>query len=389
MTEFFSIQGGVCAPKGFFADGLNCGLRTGDQGDLAFIRSENPCDVAAVFTANRFQAAPLLHAQRVLGQKSQGIIINAKNANAMTGDAGLEAVYGVLKNVPFENPLMSSTGVIGVPLPVEKIAAGIKRFDWNAKNPDNAAKAIMTTDRWDKQIAFEVKTANGTFTIGAMAKGAGMIAPQLATMLCFVTTDAAVPKAALQQHLQNCMEDSFNAISVDGDMSTNDTVFVFANGQSGAYEAEAFEAVLKRALHYLALEMARDGEGAKKLVAFEVKNAASKAEAQKAAKMLSNSLLVKTALFGEDPNWGRLAATIGAAQVTCDAKTLVIQIGNVVVYDRGVNCMDKPTEEKAAKVLKEESFRIICDLGVGDESYTAYGCDLGYEYVKINADYRT
>lgn len=359
MTEFFSIQGGVCAPKGFFADGLNCGLRTGDQGDLAFIRSENPCDVAAVFTANRFQAAPLLHAQRVLGQKSQGIIINAKNANAMTGDAGVEAVYEVLKNVPFENPLMSSTGVIGVPLPVEKIAAGIKRFDWNAKNPDNAAKAIMTTDRWDKQIAFEVKTANGTFTIGAMAKGAGMIAPQLATMLCFVTTDAAVPKAALQKHLEACMEDSFNAISVDGDMSTNDTVFVFANGQSGAYEAEAFEAVLKRALHYLALEMARDGEGAKKLVAFEVKNAASKAEAQKAAKMLSNSLLVKTALFGEDPNWGRLAATIGAAQVTCDAKTLIIQIGNVVVYDRGRNCMDKPTEEKAAKVLKEESFRII------------------------------
>lgn len=389
MTEFFSIQGGVCAPKGFFADGLNCGLRTGDQGDLAFIRSENPCDVAAVFTANRFQAAPLLHAQRVLGQKSQGIIINAKNANAMTGDAGVEAVYEVLKNVPFENPLMSSTGVIGVPLPVEKIAAGIKRFDWNAKNPDNAAKAIMTTDRWDKQIAFEVKTANGTFTIGAMAKGAGMIAPQLATMLCFVTTDAAVPKAALQKHLEACMEDSFNAISVDGDMSTNDTVFVFANGQSGAYEAEAFEAVLKRALHYLALEMARDGEGAKKLVAFEVKNAATKAEAQKAAKMLSNSLLVKTALFGEDPNWGRLAATIGAAQVTCDAKTLIIQIGNVVVYDRGRNCMDKPTEEKAAKVLKEESFRIICDLGVGDESYTAYGCDLGYEYVKINADYRT
>ena len=389
MTEFFSIKGGVCAPKGFFADGLNCGLRSGDQPDLAFICSEVACEVAATFTANRFQAAPLVHAKSCLGQKSQGVIINAKNANAMTGQAGIAAVEAVVSKVPFENPLMSSTGVIGVPLPVEKIVAGIERFDFNAQNPDAAAKAIMTTDRWDKQIAFEVVTDAGTFTIGAMAKGAGMIAPQLATMLCFVTTDAAVPQAALQKHLDNCMEHSFNAISVDGDMSTNDTVFVFANGLSGAYEPEAFEEVLKRALHYLALEMVRDGEGAGKLAAFEVKGAASDDQARQAAKMLSNSLLVKTALFGEDPNWGRLAATIGAAQVECDPDTLTIAIGEVVVYDRGDNCMDAETEAKAAKVLQGESFRITCDLGQGEGVYTAYGCDLGHEYVKINADYRT
>ncbi len=389
MTQFFSVTCGVCAPQGFYADGLNCGLRPGDQPDLAFIRSEIPCDVAATFTANRFQAAPLLHAKERLGQKSQGVIINAKNANAMTAQAGIEAVQAVLERVPFENPLMSSTGVIGVPLPVEKIVAGIERFDFSAQNPDAAAQAILTTDRWDKQIAFEVETDSGRFTIGAMAKGAGMIAPQLATMLCFVTTDAAVPQAALQQHLEESMVHSFNAISVDGDMSTNDSVFIYANGLSGVYEPEAFGEVLKRALHYLALEMVRDGEGAKKLAAFEVRGAASDQEAQKAAKMLSNSLLVKTALFGEDPNWGRLAATIGAAQVRCDPDTLSIAIGEVVLYDRGQNCMDASIEVRAAKVLAGESFKITCDLGQGEGRFVAYGCDLGYEYVQINADYRT
>ncbi len=389
MTQFFSITGGVCAPQGFFAGGLNCGLRSGDQPDLAFIASEVPCDVAATFTANRFQAAPLLHAKERLGQKSQGIIINAKNANAMTGPKGLEAIDTVLEAVPFENPLMSSTGVIGVPLPAETIAAGLKRFSWREREPDAAAEAIMTTDRWSKQIAFEVETGSGTFRIGAMAKGAGMIAPQLATMLCFVTTDAAVPKEALEKHLGSCMEKSFNAISVDGDMSTNDSVFLYANGLSGAYEPEAFETVLGRMLHHLALEMVRDGEGAGKLAAFEVKGAANEAEAKKAAKMLSNSLLVKTALFGADPNWGRLAATIGAAQVACDPATLSIAIGDVVLYERGENRMDEACEAKAAKVLQKESFRITCDLGQGEAAYTAYGCDLGYEYVKINADYRT
>jgi glutamate N-acetyltransferase/amino-acid N-acetyltransferase len=274
-------------------------------------------------------------------------------------------------------------------LPVEKIIAGLKRFDWNAKNPDAAANAIMTTDRWNKQIALEVQTANGTFTIGAMCKGAGMIAPQLATMLCFVTTDAALNREALQAHLNACVETSFNAISVDGDMSTNDTILILANGLSGAYDPSAFEWALDRILRHLALEIVKDGEGASKIAAFEVKGAANGDEAKKVAKALANSLLVKTALFGADPNWGRLASTIGAARVECDPARLVIAIGDVVVYDRGANKMDALTEQKAAAVLRTDSFRIVCDLGVGEAAFTAYGCDLGYEYVKINADYRT
>ncbi|MDR0664492.1 MAG: bifunctional glutamate N-acetyltransferase/amino-acid acetyltransferase ArgJ [Helicobacteraceae bacterium] len=384
-----SVKGGVCAPIGFYADGLNCGLRKGEQGDLAFVRSEIACEAAAVFTSNRFAAAPLIHAKKHIDRKVQAVVINAKNANAMTGKAGLEAVEEIARHIPFENPLTSSTGVIGAPLPVEKIIAGIERFDWNAKNPDNAARAIMTTDRWDKQIALEIHSESGTFTIGAMCKGAGMIAPQLATMLCFVTTDAALDKEALQAHLNACLETSFNAISVDGDMSTNDTVLVLANGLSGAYDPVAFEWALERILRHLALEIVKDGEGASKIALFEVKGAANGDEAKRVAKALSNSLLVKTALFGADPNWGRLASSIGAARVECDLARLVISIGDIVVYDRGVNKMNAQVEEKAAAVLRANSFKITCDLGAGEASYGAYGCDLGYEYVKINADYRT
>ncbi len=306
----------------------------------------------------------------------------------MTGEEGLSNISRVLKEFPFENSLMSSTGVIGQQLPVEKILNGMKKLDFNGKNSDKASSAIMTTDAFKKEIAFKVVTQNGEFTIGAMAKGAGMIAPSLATMLCFVTTDASLEKAELQEHLDSCLEESFNAISVDGDMSTNDSIFVMANGKSGVYDKTAFREVLKRTLHHLALEIARDGEGAKKLVAFEVKNAASYEEAKKVAKALSNSLLVKTALFGEDPNWGRIASTIGAAQVECKEEDLKISIGSVVIYN-GKGVMTPEVEEKAYKVLQEKEFRIFCDLGAGNEAYTAYGCDLGYEYVKINAEYRT
>ncbi|MDR1451861.1 MAG: bifunctional glutamate N-acetyltransferase/amino-acid acetyltransferase ArgJ [Helicobacteraceae bacterium] len=384
-----SVKGGVCAPRGFYADGLNCGLRKGEREDLAFIRSENPCEAAALFTSNRFAAAPLIHAKERIDRKVQAAVINAKNANALTGEAGLNAVKELVKLIPFENPLMSSTGVIGQPFPVEKIADGVKRFNWNAKNPDAAARAIMTTDRWDKQIAFEVQTENGTFSIGAMCKGAGMIAPQLATTLCFVTTDAALNKTQLKAHLDRCVETSFNAISVDGDMSTNDTILILANGLSGAYEPTAFEWTLEKILRHLALEVVKDGEGASKIAAFEVKGAANGFEAKKVAKALAESLLIKTALFGCDPNWGRIASTIGAAQIECDPSRLVISIGDIVVYDRGANKMDALVEEKAAAVLRTDSFKIACDLGAGEASFTAYGCDLGYEYVKINADYRT
>jgi len=389
VFKLFPIDGGVCAPQRFFADGLNCGLKP-EAEDIGFFRSDTPCDVAAVFTANRFAAAPVKHAKAHIDKKSAFMLINSKNANAMTGTKGLEDITTLLSEIPYENPLMCSTGVIGEFLPLEKLSNGIKALDFNAKNSDGAAKAIMTTDRWKKEMALEVELEDGqTFRIGAMAKGAGMIAPNMATMLCFITTDAAVPKEALQCHLDEVVGCTFNAVSVDGDMSTNDSVFIYANGASGVYAEDAFKEALKVMMHRLALELVKDGEGAEKLVGFEVKGAISDAEAEQCAKALSNSLLVKTALFGEDPNWGRLAMAIGASGVECDETTLTIQIGSVVLYEKGDNKMSKEVEERAAKVMEKPEFRICCDLGLGAGHYTAYGCDLGHAYVKINADYRT
>jgi len=208
-------------------------------------------------------------------------------------------------------------------------------------------------------------------------------------MLCFICTDANVPKADMKELLEVNSHTTFNAISVDGDTSTNDTVMLLSNGKSKAYNKIAFQEALRLVMHDMAMLMVADGEGAKKAVAFEVNNAASIEEAEIAAKALSNSLLVKTALFGEDPNFGRIASTIGASRVTCDENSLVISYNDVIVYNKGELCFNEETEEKAGKVLQNDGFKIICDLGVGDASFTAWGCDLGYEYVKINADYRT
>jgi glutamate N-acetyltransferase/amino-acid N-acetyltransferase len=322
-------------------------------------------------------------------------LINAKNANAMTGAAGIEDVKEVLGSLQekfpsIQNPVMSSTGVIGVRLPKEKILNTALEFDLSSKNGKSLSEAIMTTDSYPKSSFYEVKLENGSsFKIGAIAKGAGMINPNLATMLCFICTDAAVPPEDMKGMLTDNAQTTFNAISVDGDTSTNDTVLLLSNKKSGAYEKEAFKEALRMVMHDMAMLMVADGEGAKKAVAFEVNGAVTPAEAEKCAKDLSNSLLVKTALFGEDPNWGRIASTIGASGVVCDETKLVITFGDVTVYNLGEILFDKEMEAKAAKVLQEKSFKITCDLGVGESSFTAYGCDLGYEYVKINADYRT
>jgi glutamate N-acetyltransferase/amino-acid N-acetyltransferase len=313
----------------------------------------------------------------------------------MTGDEGIADIDVVLdalvaKFPQIKNPVMSSTGVIGARLPKEKIIASFDKINLEEKDFENAANAIMTTDRWQKTIAFRVELEDKTaFKIGAMAKGAGMINPQLATMLCFITTDAAVPASHIKPMLQEAAHTTFNAVSVDGDTSTNDTVMLLANGLSGVYSQEAFTEALRLVMQYLALEMVKDGEGANKLAAFEVKNAATNEDAEIAAKALSNSLLVKTALFGEDPNWGRIASTIGASGVQCNPKTLTITYDDVVIYEKGISKFDAICEEKAGKVLKKDEFKITCDLGQGSHKFTAYGCDLGYEYVKINADYRT
>ena len=393
MFTILPIKGYIDQIDGFYCDGISAGLKPSGDKDLGFIYTSEACEVEAVFTENRFKAAPLKHFL-AYGEnfKSNFVLINSKNANAMTGKKGIEDINTIFSQLPFSllNPIMSSTGVIGSPLPIEKIVEGAKLFDLKAKSGENLSKAIMTTDAYAKTSMYQVKLEDGSsFKIGAVAKGAGMINPNLATMLCFICTDANIPKEDMREALEVNSESTFNAISVDGDTSTNDTVMLLANQKSNSYDKEAFIEVLRLVMHDMAMLMVSDGEGAKKSVAFEVLNASSKEDAQKAAKALSNSLLVKTALFGEDPNFGRIASTIGASQIQCDEEKLVISYNDVVVFNKGEISFDAIQEEKAGKVLAKSSFKITCDIGLGNENFTAYGCDLGYKYVEINADYRT
>ena len=392
MYNIIHTDGGVCVGEGFFADGISAGLKPDGAKDMAFIYSEDECEIASVFTTNKMTAAPIRHFRLKGDFKTNFVLINSKNANAMTGKAGISDIDEILSTCQENiiNPVMSSTGVIGVRVPKEKIINGIKLFDLTQKNPHAAAQAIMTTDTFSKEIAFQVKLEDGTsFNIGAMAKGAGMINPAMATMLCFITTDANVSKDEMQEILDEVTKTTFNAASVDGDTSTNDTVMLLSNAKSGAYDRDAFKDVLFKVMHFLALEMVRDGEGATKLVTYNISGAKDEREAEIVAKALSDSLLVKTALFGEDPNWGRIASTVGASGVECSEDTLKISFDNLCVYDRGELYFDEEMERKAAIVMGHKKFTISCDLGVADGSFKAYGCDLGYEYVKINADYRT
>ena len=393
MFTILPIKGYIDQIDGFYCDGIHAGLKPNGNNDLGFIYTKKPCTVAAIFTENRFQAAPLKHfLQYAEDFKTNFVLINSKNANALTGRKGIENINTLFSQLDFDlvNPIMSSTGVIGNPLPIEKIVAGAKRFDLSAKNGENLSRAIMTTDAYPKSCMYEVKLEDGSsFKIGAIAKGAGMINPNLATMLCFICTDAAAPYEDIKEALKINSETTFNAISVDGDTSTNDTVMVLSNGNSNAYDKEAFAEVLRLVMYDMAMLMVADGEGAKKVAAFEVINAATKEQAMIAAKALSNSLLVKTALFGEDPNFGRIASTIGASRIDCDDEKLVISYNDVVVFNKGEICFDAQIEAKASEVLKKDKYKIICDIGLGDGCFTAYGCDLGYKYVEINADYRS
>ncbi len=394
MSKITPNDNGVCSADGFYADGIAIGLKKDNQKDIAFIYSDTLCEVASVFTTNKMTAAPIRHFRSMGEFKTNFVLINSKNANAMTGEAGIDDIRETLsglqqKFTQIQNPVMSSTGVIGVRLPKQKILEGALNFDLNRKDPVSASEAIMTTDTFSKSIAFDVECENGKFSIGAMAKGAGMINPAMATMLCFITTDADVGAEQMQTILNEKTKTTFNAASVDGDTSTNDTVILLSNRKSGAFDEEAFSEALRRIMHFLALEMVRDGEGATKLVEYVVTGAKDDAEAEIAAKALSNSLLVKTALFGEDPNWGRIASTIGASGIECDEKSLSISFNDLCVYEKGTLHFDADMEAEAAKVMKSSEFTISCDIGIAKGEFTAYGCDLGHEYVKINADYRT
>lgn len=395
MFKIYPIQGSLEQIEGFYCNGIHAGLKKNNAPDLGFIYSDTLCDIEAVFTSNKFQAAPLRHFQRKAKDfQTNFVLINSKNANAMTGEEGINDIDQIFTSLEEKfdiiNPVMSSTGVIGVKIPKEKIIAGAMDFDLYSQNGDELAKAIMTTDAYPKQILLEVELENGSsFKIGAIAKGAGMINPNMATMLCFIVTDADVPKNDMRSLLAEHVTTTFNAISVDGDTSTNDTVMLLSNKKSGSYNKDAFSEALRQVMAKLADDIVSDGEGAKKSVAFEIKGAKDDSEAEICAKKLSNSLLVKTALFGEDPNWGRIASTIGASGVECNENSLTITFKDVLVYNKGEIYFDKENELKAAEVLQTDRFKIVCDLGVAEGSFTAYGCDLGYEYVKINADYRT
>jgi len=393
MFKIIPINGSITAVDGFYASGVKSGFKKNDY-DLGYIYSGNVCDVAYTFTTNKFQAAPIKYVLQNNIKQTNFLLLNSKNANAMTGKKGIEDIKELLEFTKEKfftkeliNPIMSSTGVIGVRLNKEKLKNGIEKFVFE-KDDKKVVHSIMTTDSYEKEVAFEVTLDNGEkFRIGAIAKGAGMINPAMATMLCFIVTDANISDD-MRELLKEAVALSFNAISVDGDTSTNDSCFLLTN-RNGAYHKDAFKEALRLTLQKLAFDIVKDGEGANKLVAFEIKGAKNQEEAQKIGKALSNSLLVKTAIFGEDPNWGRIASTIGASGCECDEEKLTISFENILVYDKGEIYFDKETESKAASVMKKDEFKISCDLGLGKGEFTTYGCDLSYEYVKINADYRT
>lgn len=393
MYKITQISGGLTNISGFYFGGVNSGFKK-EGNDLGFIRSDEPVDVSAKFTSNKFKAAPIRHFMRYGANfRTNFILLNSKNANAMTGDEGvrdIDEIFANLSNrINLINPVMSSTGVIGYRLKKDKICAAFDKFDFSSRDSDGVTGAIMTTDSFKKEIAVSVKTAQGEFKIAAVCKGAGMINPALATMLCFILTDADIPKSDMDELLSAACEQSFNAVSVDGDTSTNDTAMLLASREAKIYEREAFKEALNLVTKELALMLVRDGEGATKVVEFEVCGAINLEQAQRAAKALSNSLLVKTALFGEDPNWGRIASTIGASGVECDEERLEIYYDDALVYDKFNKELDAVREAAAHEVMKKPSYKIRCNLNMGEAKFSAFGCDLGHKYVSINADYRS
>jgi glutamate N-acetyltransferase/amino-acid N-acetyltransferase len=398
------IAGGVAAPRGFRAAGVSAGIKAKGL-DLALIVSDRPAAATAVFTTNKAEAAPVVVSRDHLsrsGGLARAIVVNSGCANACTGDAGLQIARDMaaetarLVGCPAEQVLVASTGVIGVALDIEKIRLALPTA-MDALGDDHdalAAQAIMTTDPFPKEAAARATIGSREAIIAGIAKGSGMIEPHLAmqaTMLAFVTTDAAVPKPLLERALCEVVGDTFNAITVDGECSTNDCVMILANGASGAAVDESNYDVFVHTLHTvclrLALDIVRGGEGATKLVTVNVTGARSASDARRAAKALANSPLVKTAIHGGDPNWGRLIAVAGRAGVEFNVSRAAVTIGSIVLFKDG-----RPHDEaaaEAARYLKNSDIAVSVDLGVGSVSSTVWTCDLSAEYVRINADYRT
>ncbi|MCX5749960.1 MAG: bifunctional glutamate N-acetyltransferase/amino-acid acetyltransferase ArgJ [Candidatus Saganbacteria bacterium] len=399
--KFKLIEGGICAPKMFLSAGTACGIKKSNKKDIALIYTPHIASAAAVFTTNKVKAAPILVSQKnIKGGKAHAVIVNSGNANACTGRQGMKDAWeminqtaAAMKILP-SHVLVASTGIIGVPLPTKNISSGIWTVSRMIKrhDPGDAAEAIMTTDTRKKSVAVElVFGKNRRVRIGGIAKGSGMICPDMATMIAVLTTDALIGPKPLQKALKEAVSDSFNMLTVDNDMSTNDCVFILANGQSEKVTTgkkfEQFVSALKYVCCCLAKEIARDGEGATKLITINVTGARSKEDARKTAKSIAGSSLFKCAVFGTDPNFGRILAAAGYSGAGIDPDRIEVDIEGVKLVKNGVPL--RFDAQKAVGCLKKDKVIINVDLNQGKYSATAWGCDMTEGYIKINAHYHT
>ena len=404
------ITGGVTAAKGFLAAGVEAGIKYQNRKDMAMVYSKTPCRAAGVFTPNVVKAAPVLWDKEVVESEweAQAIVVNSGIANACTGKLGYEycretagAAADALEISP-QSVLICSTGVIGMQLPMEKMTEGVRMLAKAIKPGEeagtDAAKAIMTTDTRNKQVAVKVTIGGKEVTIGGMCKGSGMIHPNMCTMLAFVTTDVNISKKLLQEALSADVQDTFNMVSVDGDTSTNDTLLVLANGQAGNHEITEKGAdydTFVEALHYvnetLAKKIAGDGEGATALFEVKVIHADNKEDAKTLAKSVITSSLTKAALFGHDANWGRILCALGYSGAKFDPEAIELYLessaGKILIFKDGMAA--DYSEEEATRILSCSEVTALVDMKMGEAKATAWGCDLTYDYVKINADYRS
>jgi len=401
------IPGNIIAPKGFKAGSVHCGLKRDKKNhDIGIIFSEQPCKTAALFTTNQIVAAPIkLSRDVVKNGKAQAIVVNSGNANACTGKKGekdaesMALLTSKQLNIKPDEVLVASTGIIGHHLPMAKIKAGISNSSERLGNKNthaiSIAKAIMTTDLVHKQIAVKTKIGGKEVTIGAIAKGSGMISPDMATMFCFITTDAVISLNTLRSCIKRSTESSFNQITVDGHMSTSDMVAILANGMaqnrnitsSTKNDLALFQKALDYVTQNMAKEIVKDGEGATKFVQIEIHEAKSASDAKKIARTIAESPLVKTAINGEDPNWGRIVSAAGYAGVTLDESKLKLAVNKITIYKKGLPVT--PAPKRLNSVMKKKEITIQLHLGMGNKSTTLWTCDLSKEYVSINADYHT
>jgi glutamate N-acetyltransferase/amino-acid N-acetyltransferase len=395
----------ITAPKGFLATGLHCGIKESGKPDLGLIACPAGATAAAVFTTNKIVAAPVaISKQHVKNAKLYGIVVNSGNANACTGQKGLSDAIKMCRttakqmNVDPHQILVASTGIIGHALPIAKITDGIKKASATLSDSASAglnfAKAIMTTDTKPKQAVRQLKMSGKRITIAAAVKGAGMIAPNMATTLCFITTDVAISKALLQKALRDAIGNSLNKLTVDGHQSTNDTAIILASGlaknspvtkQNSNYKK--FAAASADLCDVLARQMAADAEGATRIFKVVVSGAATKAQAQKCARSVADYDLVKCAIHGADPNWGRIICAAGSCGVKLNPKKLSCKIGNMTVFRSGRPVKFNP--KRVSRIIAAKQHTITLGLGAGKASDFCYGCDLSREYIKINADYHT